>query len=71
MTKDEFKSCWEANEDGSGITFDDIAECFIKWGLGSSPETQLITRVRYVVLKAANTKDAEEYHPSLYNTEYN
>lgn len=29
MTKAQFKKRWDSNEDGGGITFDDIAQCAI------------------------------------------
>ena len=35
----------------------------ITWGLGTSPRTKRIDYVRYKVLTAAGTVDAEEYNP--------
>jgi len=61
MTKEEFKTRWESNEDGGGINFDDIAECAKSWGLCSKPRTKDINEVRYLVLKAADTSDAEDF----------
>ena len=63
MTKEEFKTRWEGGNDCGGITFDDIAECAVAWGLFSNPKTSQIDWVRYTVLRAAGTKDAEEYAP--------
>ena len=63
MTKTEFKKLWESNEDGGGITFDDIADCATAWGLHQRPKTCQIDRVRYNVLRAAGVSDAEEYNP--------
>lgn len=63
-TKEDFKRLWEANEHGSGITFDDIAECARAWGISSSPRTRPIDEIRYKVLKAAQVNDAEEYNPN-------
>jgi hypothetical protein len=63
MTKDEFKQRWESNDNGGGITFDDIADCAKSWGLFRTPKTCRIDVVRYRVLKEANTVDAEEYAP--------
>lgn len=63
MTKSEFKTRWESNNDGGGITYDDIAECYVKWGLGSTPRTRPLDLVRYRVLLAAKTVDAEEFNP--------
>lgn len=61
MTKPEFKQRWESNENGGGITYEDIANCYVEWGLGTRPKTKPIFKVRYQVLKAANTVDAESY----------
>jgi len=63
MTKQEFKQRWESNDNGGGITFDDIAECAKAWGVVSTPRIMQIDRVRYMVLKAAGTYDAEEFAP--------
>lgn len=61
MTKKEFKIRWESNENGGGITFNDIAECAISWGISRSPKTSPIDQITYRVLKAADCSDAEEY----------
>jgi hypothetical protein len=63
MTKEQFKTRWESNDSGGGITFNEIAECAKAWGLYSTPRTSQINKVLYAVLKAANTKDVEEYKP--------
>ncbi len=63
MTKKEFKTRWESNDEGGGITYDDIAECAVKWGIYSRPRICDINEVQYAVLKAANTNDCEEYNP--------
>ena len=63
MTKNEFKERWESNENGGGITFDDIAQCAIAWGICKTPRTKSIDLVRYKVLCAANTTDCEDYSP--------
>ena len=60
MTKEQFKKRWESDEDGGGITFDDVAECAKKWGLFSSPKTHDINDVLKAVLKAANVEDQTE-----------
>ena len=62
-TKEDFKRLWEANSCGSGITYDDIAECAKAWGISSHPRTHPIDEITYRVLKAAQTNDAEEYNP--------
>jgi hypothetical protein len=66
MTKQEFKILWESNDDGGGITFNDIANCAKEWGLYNYPRTCSIDMVRYKVLKTANTNDAESYNPNNY-----
>jgi len=63
MTKEEFKARWESNDEGGGISFNDIADCAKAWGLFSTPKTSRIEWVRYLVLKSANTVDAEEFAP--------
>ena len=63
MTKDEFKALWEANETGSGLNYDDIAENARAWGVCSKPRSMRIDHVRYLVLLAAHCKDAEFYKP--------
>ena len=63
-TKEKFKELWEANENGSGITFNDIADCAVAWGISSRPKTRPINLISYMVLKAANVCDAEEYNPN-------
>jgi len=65
MEKQAFKKRWESNDNGGGITFGDIANCAIKWGLASHPYTQQIDGVRYRVLKAAGVEGAEEYVPNV------
>lgn len=62
MTKDDFKTKWESDDDGGGITFNDVAACAQEWGLFSKPKTQDIRGVLYAVLKAAGTIDAEAYN---------
>jgi hypothetical protein len=63
MTKAEFKARWEADDAGGGITFDDIAECAKAWGVSARPRIEPIYEIRYKVLKAARTVDAEDYKP--------
>lgn len=61
MTKSEFKKRWESNDNGGGITFDDIAMCAQEWGICESPRIRPLAYVRYIVLKAAKTNDAEQF----------
>ena len=63
-TKEKFKELWEANKYGSGITYDDIADCAEAWGISSHPRTRPIDEIKYKVLKAAQVNDAEEYNPN-------
>lgn len=58
-TKEKFKELWEANSCGSGITYDDIAECAKAWGISSHPRTRPIDEITYRVLKAAQVNDAD------------
>lgn len=68
MTKQEFKSRWEGDDNGGGINFDDIAECAVRWGVSSRPKTSPMDAIRYRVLKAAETCDAEDYAPNKEQT---
>lgn len=63
MTKEEFKQRWESDDEGGGIDFDDIADCAKAWGLFRTPRISRIDLVRYRVLVAAGTVDAEEFKP--------
>jgi hypothetical protein len=65
MTKKEFKLRWESDDDGGGITYEDIANCAKAWGLSSSPRIKNIDRITYLVLKEAKVVDAEDYNPEL------
>lgn len=64
MTKEEFKTRWESDASGGGITFNDIADCAEAWGIISRPRSVPLYEVRYAVLKAANTNDAEAFKPT-------
>ena len=64
MNKQEFKERWEGDDSGGGITFDDIAQCAIDWGISRRPRTCSIGSIRYLVLKEAGTVDAEDYNPN-------
>lgn len=63
MTKEEFKKCWESDDRGGGITFEDIADRAKEWGLFNRPRCCDINIVTYEVLKAAKCIDAEEFNP--------
>lgn len=62
MTREEFKKLWEADEDGSGITFDDIADRAKEWGLFEDPKCCNIFLVMHEVLKEAKCVDAEKFN---------
>ena len=51
-TKEECKKLWET-ENGGGITFDDIADCAVAWGLFSKPKIHPILKVSNQVLVSA------------------
>lgn len=61
MTKEEFKKRWESDEHGCGITNDDCADCYVDWGLGSTPRIKPTRQVVKAVCRAAGC-EAEEYH---------
>lgn len=69
MNKEEFKKRWESNENGGGITNEEVAECYIKWGLGSSPYTKTINYVIWKVCESANTNDKEFWHKQYLKSE--
>ena len=52
MTKEEFKEIWD--DEDSEVTWDEIAECALQWGLFSSPRAVRMDRVANEVTKAAN-----------------
>ena len=52
-TKEEFKRLWESNDQGGGITYDDIADCAKDWGLYSNPRCFPLVAVTEAVLDAA------------------
>ena len=62
MTKEEFKKRWEKDETGDGITNEEVAKCYIEWGLGSSPYTKPINYVIWRVCESANTNDKDFWH---------
>lgn len=65
-TKEEFKRLWEADDNGSGITYDDIAECAKDWGLFSNPRCHSLCDVTNAVLRAAGCEDAEPKERTMY-----
>lgn len=65
MTRDEFKRRWEKDEDGDGITFDEVADCAEAWGLFVTPRIHRIDVVRYAVLKEAGVENIDEFRPTM------
>ena len=63
MCKEEFKARWEWDDNGDGISFDDIADCAVAWGISARPKTSRIDVIRYRVLTATKVADAEDYKP--------
>jgi hypothetical protein len=53
-TKEKFKELWDSNDDGGGITVNDVADCAKAWGLFDKPKICSIIKVQNAVLKAAN-----------------
>lgn len=70
MTPEEFKVRWESDDNGGGITFDDIAECVKEWGLYPQPRTMRMETIRYAALKHAKCIDAEEFCPKAIKNDY-
>lgn len=63
MTRAQFRKRWQSDDDGGGITMDDIAACAVAWGISSRPKTRPMGLIQYQVLKAAKVKDAEDWKP--------
>ena len=53
MNKEEFKERWESDEEGGGITYDDIAKCAEDWGLYDRPRTKDMQTVAKKVVEAS------------------
>ena len=65
LTKDSFKRLWESDDNGGGITMENVADCAIEWRITSRPRCMEMGRVLYLVLRAAETEDAEDYNPDI------
>jgi hypothetical protein len=65
MDKQEFKRRWESGDDGGGITMEDIAACYVEWGLGSTPRIRSPRSVIRAVVKAADTNDQDDWEDEL------
>lgn len=53
MTKEEFKKRWESDDNGGGITYEDIAKCAIEWGISNKPKTHDMFELTQQIVKAA------------------
>jgi len=58
MTKEEFKKLWI--DPSSAITFDEIAELAVEWGICKNPKTKHVDDVLNAVLEAAGISDYDE-----------
>lgn len=67
LSKEEFKTLWESNDQGGGITNKMVADCAKEWGLFSSPYTCQMDFVKYRVLRAAETEDCESFNPETWD----
>lgn len=56
MTRSNFKKRWESDDNGGGITFDDVAECAKAWELFSTPRIHPMPNVTAAVLSAAGVR---------------
>lgn len=61
MTRQEFKTRWESDDQGGNITFEDIHNCAISWGICSRPKTKPMLKIKYLVLKEADVNDLSEH----------
>lgn len=56
MTKAEFKQRWDSDENGGGITGDDVADCAKAWGLFHTPRIKPMGTVIQAVCRAAEVE---------------
>ena len=59
MTKQEFKTRWLSGNDGGGITWDEIADCAVEWGLCDTPRIMEMNEVLDMVLYATGIEKAK------------
>lgn len=57
MTKEDFKKRWDSDDEGGGITFEDIARVAVEWGLYRRPKTSNMMEVKEAVLRAAGCEE--------------
>lgn len=64
MTRSEFRDRWESDDEGGGITFDDVAECARAWGLYPKPRIRPMGEVLDAVLATAGVGNGSSDAPS-------
>jgi hypothetical protein len=55
-TKAKFREMWDSDDNGGGITWDDVADCAKAWGLYSAPMIHPMHEVLMAVCEAAKCK---------------
>ena len=60
MTEQEFIDRWNSDNEGGGITYDDVADCAQKWGLVQRPRISPIDSVLAIVLKHLGLENPSE-----------
>ena len=53
MTKAEFAERWDKDDEGDGITGDEICDCAEAWGLFATPRIHPMNEVMAAVVKAS------------------
>lgn len=56
-TRENFKRTWDSDEKAGGITFNDIADCAVAWGISRNPRCCNIRMITGRVLKEAGCKE--------------
>lgn len=59
-TKEEFAKKWDGDDNGGGITWDDIADCAKAWGVYDKPRIHDMYTVRKKVVIASGAKDVPD-----------
>lgn len=53
MTRAEFAERWDSDDEGGGITMNEVADCAQAWGLYSTPRTHPMSTVLEAVVQAS------------------
>lgn len=56
MTREEFAARWDSDEDGGGITVNEIADCAKAWGVFTTPRIHPIRVVINAVVKESGAR---------------